>query len=105
MQHFPSVLKPFLSLEICLFSVILILLKVDMSNLWVKHKTEILRDFPCGPMVKTVLPLQEACTPSPDTELRSRRPHGAAKKSTEGSKGMFWGLRMEVGEGEAINQQ
>lgn len=76
-----------------------------MSNLWVKHKTEILRDFSCGPMVKTVLPLQEACTPSPDTELRSRTPHSAAKKSTEGSKGVFWGLRVEVGEGEAINQR
>lgn len=55
-------------------------------------------------MVKTVLPLQEACTPSLDTELRSRMPHGAAKKSTKGSKGVFRGLRVEVGEGEAINQ-
>ena len=75
-----------------------------MSRLWVKHRVEILRDFPCGPVVKTVLPLQEACTPSLDTELRSRTPHGAAKKSTKGSKGVFRGLRMEVGEGEAINQ-
>ena len=105
MPHFPSVLKPFLSLEMCLFSFTLILLKVDMSNLWVKHKTEMLRDCSCGPMVKTVLPLQEACTPSPDTELRSRTPHGAAKKSTEGSKGVFWGLRVDAGEGEAINQR
>ena len=70
-----------------------------MSNLRVKHKTEILRDFPCGPVVKTVLPLQEACTPSLDTELRSGMHHGAAKKSTEGSKAVLGPESRGWGEG------
>ena len=38
------------------------------------------RDFPGGPVVKTLLPLQGARVPALVRELRSRMPRGAAKK-------------------------
>ena len=37
-------------------------------------------DFPDGPVVKTLLPLQGARVQSLDRELRSHKPHGTAKK-------------------------
>ena len=45
-------------------------------------------DFPDGPVVKTLLPLQGARVQSLDRELRSHKPHGMAKKK-KGKKKKF----------------
>ena len=43
-------------------------------------------DFPDGPVVKTLLPLQGAWVQSLDRELRSHKPHGMAKKKKREEK-------------------
>lgn len=47
------------------------------------------RDFPCGPVVKTELPLQGAHVRSPGEEPRSCVPCGAAKKKRKKRIGRF----------------
>ena len=40
-------------------------------------------DLPCGPVVKTLLPLQRGLVRSLVRELRSHKLHGVAKKKKE----------------------